>query len=127
MWHLIRLAFRRWRGKQERTIDRLLQAEGGLNISPQIGDNYLLIYDPPVTTGLGSFSGQSDVHDSICDSKCRGNLIEDGRSMRRVMDRGCSNVCATRFGIVCHDGSYRFREWSEAKACLVPFTPSSPK
>src|SRR5262249_40177395 len=127
MWHLIRLTFWRRRGKQQRAVNRLPQTEGGLHISPQIGNNHLLIYDDPVSASIGSVGGQGDIHDPIREPECRSNLVKDERCMRRIVDRDYRNIFGGRFGIVCHDGSCQFWEWNGAEGCPVPFMPSIQK
>jgi hypothetical protein len=47
--------------------------------------------------------------------------------MGRIEERECSNVFAARFGVICHDGSYRLWEWSERQTAFVPLVLSSDK
>src|SRR5262244_406936 len=119
MWHLIRLTFWRRRGKQQRAVDCRLQTVGGLHISPQIGNDHLLIYDSPVSANIGSVGVQGDVHNSIQKTKSGGNLVKDEGCMRHIVDRD-----GVRFGFVCHDGSCQFWEWNGAEGCPMPFMPS---
>src|SRR5262245_61927074 len=127
MWHLIRLTFWRRRGKQQHAVDRRLQTEGGLHISPQIGNNHSLIYDSPVSANIGSVGAQGDVRNSIRETKSWGNLKKDEGCMRRIVDRKWSNVFGARFGFVCHGGSCQFWEWNGAEACLTSLTSSIQK
>jgi hypothetical protein len=61
----------------------MAQAKGGLHVSPQIGDNHLLIQNFAVRNP-GSIGRQSDVDNSIRESKCRCYLIKDEGGMRGV-------------------------------------------
>jgi hypothetical protein len=82
----IRLALRTLcgrRGQQQRAIESMAQAKGGLHVSPQIGDNHLLIQNFAVRNP-GSIGRQSDVDNSIRESKCRCYLIKDEGGMRGV-------------------------------------------
>jgi hypothetical protein len=54
---LIRLAFTGWGGKQKCGVDCLFQAASCQNISPQIGRNYLLVYDSPVLPDIRPVGG----------------------------------------------------------------------
>jgi hypothetical protein len=96
---LARFVLASWRGKEQSAIDCLSQAKSRLNISPQIGDNHLFIHNGPVGASIGSVGGQGDVHDSIREPKCWGNLVKDERSMGRIEERECSSFFGGRSGL----------------------------
>src|SRR5262249_23776304 len=125
MWPLIRLTFWRRRGKQQRAVDRLPQTEGGLHISPQIGNDHLLAYSP-FSASIGSVGGQGDIHHPIHEPECRSNLVKDERGVRRVVNTE-SNIFGGGFGFVCHGGTCQFWEWNGAETCLMPFIRSISK
>src|ERR1700730_1784937 len=123
----IRLALRTLcgrRGQQQRAIESMAQAKGGLHVSPQIDDNHLLIQNFAVRNP-GSIGRQSDVDNSIRESKCRCYLIKDEGGMRGVANRNYESLWGARVGVVCHDGSCRFWEWDSETACFVPLSLSS--
>jgi len=123
----IRLALRTLcgrRGQQQRAIESMAQAKGGLHVSPQIGDNHLLIQNFAVRHP-GSIGRQSDVDNSIREPKCRCYLIKDEGGMRDVANRNYESLWGARVGVVCHDGSCRFWEWDSETACFVPLSLSS--
>ena len=45
--------------------------------------------------------------------------------VQSVANRKYGHFCGARFGVVCHNGSYRFWEWTEAKTAFVPLVLSS--
>src|SRR5258708_32239983 len=118
MWRLIRFALSRWRSKQQSVIDRLPQAKSRWDIPAQIGDYNLLINDA-VRSGPGAICRQRDVNNPIHESKCRSNFVENEGSVGNVTNLNYSPFRVARVGVVCHDGSCRFWEWDDAKACFV--------
>src|SRR5437868_4811016 len=122
---LARLLLASWRGKQQSAIECMSQAKSCRNIPPQIGDNYLLVYNSSIQSRVGSVCRQGDIHDAIHEPKCGSVLeIDEGR-MRSIANRARS-LFGARVGIVCHDGSYQLWEWNEAKTAFVPLMLSSP-
>src|ERR1700720_4264423 len=127
MWQLVRLTFRGlWgrRSQKQRTVDCLLQTERSVDVTPQIGDNHLLVHDT-VCSGESAVSRERDIHHPICKSESWRKLIENERSMRNVVNRDYMFLRGVRVGIVCHDGSCRFWEWDSGIACFVPLSLSS--
>jgi hypothetical protein len=116
---LARFVLASWRGKQQSAIDRLSQAKGRLHVSPQIGDNYLLVYDSSIQAGVGPVGRQGDIYDAIREPKCGSDLVKDEGRMRRVANRDSGNFFGARFGLVCHDGSFQFWEWNSEKNCFT--------
>ena len=47
--------------------------------------------------------------------------------MRQIANRKCSNFFGARFGVLCHDGSYRLWARDEANTAFVPLALSSHK
>jgi hypothetical protein len=124
---LARFVLASWRGKQQSAIDCVSQAKGCRKVSPQIGDNHLLVYDSSLRASVSPVGRQGDIYDTIRESKCGSGLVKDEGRMRCVANRDCRNFFGVRFGIVCHDGTYRLWEWNEAKTAFVPFMLSSHK
>ena len=87
---LARLVLPSWRGKQQSAIDCASQAKGRRDVSPQIGDNHLLVYDS-LRPRLGSMGRQSDIHDAIREPKCGCVFVKDKWCMRRITNREPSN------------------------------------
>jgi hypothetical protein len=124
---LARFVLASWRGKQQSAIDCMSQAKGRWNVSPQIGDNHLLVYDDSIRPRVGSIGRQGDIHDAIREPKCGSEFVKDEGCMRRITNRDPSNFFGARFGVVCHDGTYQLWEWNEAKTAFVPLMLSSHK
>src|SRR5262249_246239 len=101
------------RGKQQSVIDRVSQATSRRNVSTQIGDNYLLGYDSASRPRVGSISRPGDTDNGICEPKRGSVFVKNKGRMRQIANRDCSNFLGTRFGIICHDGSYH-----EGEDCL---------
>ena len=115
-----------WCGKQQSAIDCMPQANGRRNIPPQVGDNYLLVYNSSIRSRAVSVCRQGDIHDAIRDPKCGSVLeIDEGR-MRGIANRDRS-LYGARVGVVCHDGTDQLWEWNEAKTAFVPSMLSSHK
>jgi hypothetical protein len=51
------------------------QAKGRWNVSPEIGDNHLLVYD--IRPRAGSIGGQGDIHDAIREPICGSDFVKD--------------------------------------------------
>src|ERR1700730_6320598 len=86
----IRLALRNLcgrRSQKQRTVDCLLQTERSVDVTPQIGDNHLLVHDT-VCSGESAVSRERDIHHPICKSESWRKLIENERSMRNVVNPG---------------------------------------
>src|SRR5258707_6441492 len=124
---LARLFLAGWRGKQERAIDCMSQAKSRWNIPTQIGDNYLLVDDSAVRSRVGSKRREGDVNNAIREPKRWSAFVIDEGRMGQIADRDRSNFFGARFGVICHDGSYRLWEWSERQTAFVPLVLSSHK
>src|SRR5262249_46574142 len=80
---LARLALRCWRGQQQGVVNRLLQAEGRLNVPPQVGHHDLLIHNA-IRSCPSAASGQRDANHPIHESERWRHFIKNERSMRNV-------------------------------------------
>src|SRR5947208_694718 len=123
MWHLIRLTFRRWRGQQQRIVDRLTQTESRLNVSTQVRDNDLVVHST-VWSDPSAIGRQCDVDDPIHKSERRRPLVKNEWSVRSVANQNYSPFLGARIGVVSHNNSYRFWEWDTATVRFVPLVRS---
>jgi hypothetical protein len=119
MWQLIRLPFLYWRRQKQRFVERISQVSGCLNISAQICNHNLVVYGNSVLNP-GAISGQRDVDDTVRESKCGGNFIKNEWGVRGVANLGYNPYIGTRIGVICHDGTFLYWEWDNAKGCFVP-------
>src|SRR5262245_40307623 len=115
-----------WGGKQQGIINRPPQAKSCSDISPKVGDNYLLVYDSSIRSRVGSICREGDIHDAMREPVGRSALVKDERRMRCIANRNWRCLRGARFGVVCHDGSYRFwpqplRAWVSGQACQSQF------
>jgi len=121
MWHLIRLSLRRWRGQQQRRINRLPQIDSCLNVAAQICDHNKIVFGSSIRPNASASGYQREVNDPIRVSERWRSLIKNEWGVRNVVNRNYySNFAGARIGSFCHDGSYRFWEWDSKKGCFVP-------
>jgi hypothetical protein len=117
MWKLIRLAFTRWRRSQEqRLVEGVSQADGRRNVAPQVGDNHLLIDHGAILPYPITTSCQGDRDDPA--------VTPDAGDVFEVEKRGAQRVgvrhSTRRIGVIGHDGTYRYWEWSDADRRFIP-------
>jgi hypothetical protein len=116
---LARLALIRGRGEKKRAIDRSAQAQRGLNITAQIGNNHLLVNHSTAFASRSPIGGQRNIDDAVRTTEYRRALEEDKRGMPNVGYLGL-NWRGSRFGISGHDGpSLQFWEWSDEEMDFV--------
>jgi hypothetical protein len=119
MWQLICFALRRWGRQEQRLVEAVAEAKSCLNVPTQIGYNDLLIHDA-IRSSPSAVRGQCNINNPIRESECGGAFVKNEWSVRSVANWDYGHLCGGRIGIVCHDGSYRFYEWDDEKACFVP-------
>ena len=116
-WQLIRLTLaRRDRRQQQSLINRLAQADGRLNTSAQLGSNDW-ISDKTIEANPSTMGCQSDIDDAVSVAHCGNPIVENERGVRSIGNRNYRPFLGERVGVVCHDGSFRYWEWSEKKNC----------
>src|SRR6266516_6133176 len=125
--YLARFAFRRWRGQQQRLVESVAETKRGLHVATKIGDDDLLIQNGTILSNPGAIGRQGEIHHTVGKPECGRPFIKNEWGVQSVANRNYGCLRRARFGVVCHDGSYRFWEWNDEKACLVPFVTSSPK
>jgi hypothetical protein len=123
----IRFAFWRWPGHQKRLVNRVPQCGCGGNAATQMGYSNGLGQSISIGGRQNEPCGQHQIHNPIIEAKSRNAIEIDNGGSRSILNRDFLTriMRRARVGIVCHDGSYRFWEWDDAKACFVPLALSS--
>jgi|SRR5580704_769137 hypothetical protein len=121
MWRLIRAAFRRRRGQQQRVVNRCAQAYSCLNVAAQVCHNDLIVHNDAAWPNISAIGRQREANDPIYVAGHWRAIVKNEWGMRSVANWNYyGHFAGSRIGVVCHDGSYRVLEWDSKKGWFVP-------
>ena len=69
---------------------------------------------------------EHDVDNAVIVAQCGANLEIDNRGVNQSINRN-EWLDGGRWGLLCHDGSYKLFKWDIAAGCMAPFELSNPK